>query len=400
MPVRMTAHWLERDLKPPKEGREEHFDEDVAGLLIRVTATDKRSWYLMYRKRGDLKRYRKALGPYPVVTLKKAREDARAFLSAITKGADPDEIREDEKRQDETEGPYFKDLAAAFIEKYAKVRKKSWREDQIRLKGIVLPALGSKKAKIIKRKDIVQLINDIHDGGAPIQANRTLALVRKIYNWAIERDILETSPCYMVKCPGKEQQRDRVLSEDEIRVVWACFDGLDALFGAFFKLRLLTAQRGGEVRSMAWADVDLDSGWWTIPPDQAKNGLSHRVPLSAAAVDLLEGIKPPRGGSAWVFPSSNPRTVGRPITENLLQASARSIVKASGVDFVMHDLRRTAASYMASAGVPRLVISKVLNHVEPGVTRVYDRHSYDAEKRQALEAWAARLNGILGDAKG
>ena len=146
--------------------------------------------------------------------------------------------------------------------------------------------------------------------------------------------------------------------------------------------------------SMAWSDVDEGEGWWTIPAERAKNGLSHRVPLSNLASAVLEDVKQHGNGSPWVFPSQRQ---GRHLGQ-MVQASYR-IRHRSGVNFVPHDLRRTAASCMTGMGVSRLTVSKILNHVERGVTAVYDRHSYDSEKRRALEAWARRLEEIVARKK-
>lgn len=158
-------------------------------------------------------------------------------------------------------------------------------------------------------------------------------------------------------------------------------------------LRLLTAQRGGEIESMAWKDLDLENGWWTIPGEIAKNGLAHRVPLTSMALQLLNQLQPISGDRRWVFPS--PTVQGQHITN--VQKAAIRVKQRSGVeDFVLHDLRRTAASYMASGGVSRLAIAKVLNHADPSVTAVYDRHSYDPEKRNALERWEEKLMEIVG----
>lgn len=184
-----------------------------------------------------------------------------------------------------------------------------------------------------------------------------------------------------------------------------------------FKLRLVTAQRGGEIESMRWQDIDLEAGWWTIPAEYSKNNLSHRVPLSQMALDILldhkktidvdlekAKQKAERSGNKayyeikkkkyadWVFPS--PVYKGGHIT-NVQKAAARVKMNSGIEDFKLHDLRRTAASMMAGSGIPRLVVSKILNHVEQGVTRVYDRHSYDSEKRAALDKWARRLGAIL-----
>jgi integrase len=146
--------------------------------------------------------------------------------------------------------------------------------------------------------------------------------------------------------------------------------------------------------SMAWSEVDESGGWWTIPAERAKNGLSHRVPLSSLAQAVLKDVKQRCNQLPWVFPSQRR---GRHL-EQMVQAAYR-IRNRSGVDFVPHDLRRTAASYMTGMGISRLTVSKILNHAERGVTAVYDRHSYDAEKRQALEAWARRLDEIVASKK-
>ncbi len=158
---------------------------------------------------------------------------------------------------------------------------------------------------------------------------------------------------------------------------------------ATFRMRLMTAQRGVEVLKMRWRHVDGD--WWTIPADVAKNGLTHRVPLAPQALALLDKLRPLTGNSAWVFAS--PRKPGRHIVA--VQKAAERIAKRSEVEFVPHDLRRTVASCMTSMGISRLVVSKLLNHVESGVTALYDRHSYDPEKAEALIAWAGKLEAIL-----
>jgi integrase len=226
---------------------------------------------------------------------------------------------------------------------------------------------------------------------APIMANRVLALVRKMFNFAIEREWLEVNPCHLVKAPGEEKQRDRVLSEDEIRLVWKALDDESPLIAVLFKVRLLTAQRGGEVHGAAWSEFDLARGWWTIPADRSKNGLAHRVPLSPQAVRILKPWRQAADDSPWVFPSS--RKTGPHIAH--AQKAIERVVRASGVNFRGHDLRRTAASLMVGAGVPRLVVSKILNHVETGVTAVYDRHGYDLEKRAALDFWGKRVDQIV-----
>src|SRR5208282_3151798 len=202
------------------------------------------------------------------------------------------------------------------------------------------------------RRDIIALLDDIVARGAPIQANRTLEIVRKLFNWAVGRDVLGANPCYRILKPSNENRSDRVLTEEEIRVVWAALEGEVPLTAATFKLRLLTAQRGAEVLAMRWNQIS--NGWWTIPADVAKNGLAHRVPLSPQALAFLAEISPLRDGSEWVFPGA--RGEGHRVA---IHKAHNRIRHRSGVSFVPHDLRRTAASHMTSLGIDRLVVSKI-----------------------------------------
>ena len=232
----------------------------------------------------------------------------------------------------------------------------------------------------------------------PVMANRCLAYVRKMYNWALSKDLVEFNPISAIPRPGAEQQRDRILSEDEIRALWTALDSEKPIMAATFRIRLLTAQRGGEVHAMRWKDIDGE--WWTIPSEVSKNKLSHRVPLSPQALEVLNEIKEitnsmdekmKRERSEWVFP--NPADRSEHVYS--IQKLAQRVRRNSKVSYRAHDLRRTAASMMAKMGVPRLVIGKILNHVEPGVTKVYDRYSYDREKQEALNAWGDRLAAII-----
>jgi integrase len=262
----------------------------------------------------------------------------------------------------------------------------------------LLPEFGSKKAKDISRRD-VRLFLERKAQTAPIMANRTRALLKKIYNWAIMSEIVDANPVYLLPAPAKEHRRERVLTKDEIINVWNAINAdvrdsddshrkMKTLSAGIMKLRLLTAQRGAEVMSMEWSELELDTGWWTIPAKKTKNGLSHRVYLAPPALAIIQDMKAAVDDaySRYVFPSPKADThINNP------QKALQRIQKATNIDFVGHDFRRTAASMMTSMGIPRFTVKKILNHVEPEITAVYDRYSYDAEKREALESWAKRL---------
>lgn len=373
-------------IKAPSKGRAEYWDKNKEGFGIRVSATGAKSWFTMYWHKGRLRRH--TLGTFPKMTLADAYEKARQSLHQAENGLDPAGEKRAE-RQAET----FGDLAEDYMRLHAKRKKRHWKPDQQKLELDVLPKWKNLKAKEITRRDVIQLVDGIVERGAPIQANRVFALIRKIFNFAISRDIVAHNPCQAVPMPSKAQSRDRVLSADEIRNFWESAGKEDVYVASILKLRLLTAQRGGEIESMAWTDIDLNAAIWTIPAARAKNGLAHRVPLSKSALEILNRLAVSCKDSEWVFPS--PYVKGAHI-ENIQKAIQR-VRSREGleVDFVGHDLRRTAASHMASIGVPRLVISKILNHVETGVTSVYDRHSYDSDKREALNRWGDYLTQVI-----
>jgi integrase len=242
-------------------------------------------------------------------------------------------------------------------------------------------------------------------------ANRIRATLRKMFNWGILNEIVESNPVYLVPVPAKDRRRDGILTEDEIKTVWKALDKevrdankshrkRQGFTDGSLKLRLLTAQRGGEVVSMEWTEIDRD--WWTISGSKMKNGFTHRVPLTPLALRILEEMKSLAEGegkkkrplSRFVFPSPK----GDAPMVNPQNALER-IHAATEIAFRGHDLRRTAASMMTGMGIPRLIVSKILNHVEPGITAVYDRTSYDKEKREALGQWNKRLMFIVSDLK-
>ena len=365
----------------------DYWDTHMRGFGVRISAQGRKSWVMRYRTSGRQRRL--TLGTFPSLGLAAARVAARRALGEVARGDDPAATKQAEHR-----AGTFRELADLYLEKHAKRRKRSWRADERMLNVELLPVLGATRAKDVTRREVRALIEAVAHRGAPILANRTLALVRKVFNFGLDQEFpgLEGNPCARITPPGVEQRRDRVLTPDEIKRVWTALDRVHPLTAAVFRLRLLTAQRGGEVLGMQWDELNLGDEkdcWWTIPTERSKNKLPHRVPLSPPVVEILTGLT--TGASSWVFPSPT-------VKDQRIRYSTKAMAKVrerSGVDFVAHDLRRTAASMMASAGVNRVVIGKILNHAEPGVTAVYDRHSYDAEKRSALEAWARLLDGIL-----
>lgn len=388
MRVKLTAQFVE-SIKAPERGQIDYWDARTPGLGLRVSQGGKRTWTLFYRVSGRMRRL--TIGPYPVIGLADARQLASASLREVHHGSDPADAKRAARAADT-----FGELAALYLERHAKVEKRSWPEDERIIDHELLPPWKNRKAGEIKRADAIDLLDRIVERGAPVQANRVKALVSKIFNFGIRRGLVEANPAYGIGAPGgKEQQRDRVLSEDEIRRVWAALDGESPKVAAIFRLAFLTAQRKSEVTGMRWDEIDLDGACWTITAERSKNKLSHRVPLGPQAVAILRELKAGAGeGAREVFPGGKYGSTHGLALTNLQKPTVR-IKEGSGVDFRFHDLRRTAASHMTGIGISRLLVSKILNHVESGITAVYDRHGYDGEKRAALLKWDNHLARIL-----
>ncbi|WP_027715355.1 site-specific integrase [Desulfuromonas sp. TF] len=323
------------------------------------------------------------------------------------------------KAEERLKAPTVAELADEYLTRYAKMRKRSWEEDERILKRDVIPAWGRRKAADITKRDINLLLDRIIDRGAPVMANNTFKIIRRMFNYAVEKDILVYSPALGVKLPSPKVERERVLSEDEIKVLWSRLDepslAMSPEVRRALKLVLVTAQRPGEVIGMNGSEID--GRWWTVPTGRAKNKKAHRVYLTDLALELIGDTT----GEGYVFPSPRKATgqhilrhaLSRAIVNNCPSGCVNNCAscendgcKEDGKEveekntlgvahFTPHDLRRTAATFMAEAGEMDEVIDAVLNHVKEGVKKVYNLYRYDKEKRVALEAWERKLKAIV-----
>ena len=369
------------------------------GLVLRVTPKGSKTWSLSYRRKSDGKKRRVTIGNLEEYGLAAIKVRAAELRVAIAKSADPagEKIA---ARMAET----LSELLDTYLTDHAKSHKRSWREDERIFRQDVKPAIGHIKARELRRTDVLAMLNAIRDRGSPIMANRTLAAIRRAYSWAVGESLVEHNPCSGIANRGVETVRTRVLSSEEIRRLWSDLNGARMADQIKLALRiaLVTGQRIGEVLSMERSDIDHDKAKWNIPAEKSKNGLAHSVPLSSLAISLVDQAEIREG--ALLF-QSRPR---KPVDgEKALDASSvahalRRCLPALGFadnPFRVHDLRRTAATGMAELGIAESTIARVLNHKsEIGKTitgRVYIQHGYESEKRQALEAWAARLTEIV-----
>lgn len=376
-------------LKAPAADRAEYFDRTLPGFGVRVGAGGRKTFIVFYRVPGRRTLRRQSLGTYPQTSLATARKAAQDALRKTDVGRDP------AAEQKTAKAHTFDALAMLYLERHAKRKKRSWPADA-RMIRQELDVWSGRPVTALRRQDVHDLLDGIVDRGAPILANRVLSLVSKILNFGLGLDgWIEANVAAKIPKPSPEQSRTRVLSESELRATWMHLDqkppktmpAVDRrrweLARAALKLRLITAQRGNEVLSMRGRD--LDGAWWTIPADVAKNKLPHRVFLSKPALAIVKGLR-----------------AEQPDDDAYLFAGIRGASKRRGTldgldvhDVRPHDFRRTAATLMTSGGVPRLVVSMILNHVDKSITAVYDRASYDLDKQSALTWWATKLESVI-----
>jgi integrase len=396
--LKLTSRTVE-NAKPPAFGRIEYWDAALPGFGLRVTDKGAKSWTVLYRAHGRLRRA--TLGSYPTLPLAEARDRAREVLRDVEKGMDPAAAKAQNRR---AEADLFQAVAAEFIERHAKPNNRTWQRQDRDLKREFVSVWRGRPISGIAKRDILEALDKIAARASPRRANRYLALLKKLFNWCAERGYLETSPAANIKPLAREVSRDRVLSDDELLQVWRGCEAAGWPFGDLIRLLILSAQRLGEVSSMQWRDVDLDKSVWTVPAAIAKNGAANEVPLSAAALAILSGL-PPLGREGFVFPalngSRNPVSGFSKAKARLDREIAAALARAGQPampPWRLHDLRRTAASRMAQFGISPHVIEKVLNHTTgsfAGVAGVYNRYGYGPEKRHALETWAGHVERLI-----
>jgi integrase len=397
MPQKLTE-LLVANVKPPATGRRMLWDALLPGFGLRVTDKGAKSWVVMYRLGGrQAARQRLTLGKYPALSLANARAHARDTLEEVAKGNDPAAA----KAEDETRRNTIDAVCDEFIERYAKPRNRSWKETKRILDMYVKPEWGAQLMTDITRRHVIALLDAMVDRGAPVMAKQTHSTVRKLFNWAVDRDVIPASPCIRIPPPARAKDRDRVLSDDELRSVWVGCDRLGWPFGQVVRLLILTGQRREEVATMRWPDIDFDAACWTLPRSSTKNNRAHEVPLAPAALSILKAL--PKLHDELVFTTNGRVPVaGFSMAKRRLD-TAVAAQRADGnlpsiVDWHLHDLRRTMASGMARLRVAPHVIEKVLNHQTgaiSGVAAIYNRHNYQDEKRQALETWSSYVSDLI-----
>jgi integrase len=370
------------------------------GFGVRVTAAGARAFILNYRLRG--REHRFTIGAYPDWSVLKAVREARSLRQRIDRGENPIE--------DRTPSPATAIVGSvldAFVAQHVRNKNQPLRsadEYESAFKRLVKPRIGKLGIYEVRRSHVIKMLDEIEHTNGPVMADRTLAYLRKAFNWYAIRDDLFSAPVVrgMGRIEPRDRARTRVLSDEEIRAIWSALGQLGT-FGAFVRMLLLTAQRQGEVARMSHKEIDGD-GIWIIPAERYKTKRPNFVPLSKAALAVIEA-QPQFDDCDYVFPSRAKTPYSRSgkskakVDKAVLAAMKTQAKKGAKVaplpNWTLHDLRRTAKTLMVRAGVRPDISERVLGHVIAGVEGTYDRHSYADEKRDALEKLAAMIERIL-----
>lgn len=421
MRKQLTEAMIEK-LAPPPTGRVEIFDTVVPALALRVSKSGVKSFVVRARIRGQSAPIRLTVGDARGMKLAAAREAASDLLRACRAGDDPRPSKEP-AAPPPSDALRWERVVETFIEKHARKNRTGGETERL-LAGRVTPAWRGKLIGEITRADVVTLLDDVEETSV-YRANRVLAAVRKLFNWAMLRGLVDTTPIVPGMAREGEVARTRFLTFDEIRLVWLAADRIGAPFGPLVKFLLVTIQRRGEVANAQWASLDVEhERLWTMTPEETKAARTHLVPLTDLALSILEAqplIDDPdlaaearerglnRSSAVYAFTTTGRSPIsGFGKAKEQLDAEILAIMREEAVAagkeaeavkplpyWRFHDLRRTGATHLEDAlGVPPHIVGSVLNHAPAGykgVTAVYTRGTLIYERRRALVAWARLL---------
>jgi integrase len=360
---------------------------EVPGLYVRVRESGRKTFTIVGRNPNNKQLWREVKGALVAEPFDDVFKKAREGIQRLQAGQEPFEAPAKTKT--------VADVIDNFLARWVRVKLRSIAEYERALLKQVVPAIGKTGIHNLKRSHINDMLDKIEDEHGPVQADRTLAYLRKALNWYAVGDDKFVPPIVpgMSRTSGKERARDRVLTDDEIRVIWPCLSGT---FGGLCKTLLLTAQRRTEVAGMRWDEIDA-ADVWSIPASRYKTKHPHFVPLSPAARAVID-LQPRIAGSPFVFSgrTGTGHFVGYSKSKPALD---KAVTAANGgvslPNWTLHDLRRTARSLMSRVKVVADVAERTIGHAIPGVRATYDKHDFLDEKRDALVRIAAEIERIL-----
>ncbi len=386
---------------------------DGKGLYVRCYPSGRKVFVFRYTISGRTRWME--LGDYPLMSLTDARQKAAESKAKVRNTIDPIEEFESEKIQKELQSQQLKkkhEIQRNTVSKVAHDYYKRHVDTQFKCPGEwmgmlnknILPFIGDIPVKEVKRSQIAHLLNAIVDRGSRVRANRTLAVVKQIFRYAVEQGHIDASPAAIItrkSVGGTEASRERALTFEDISHFWHVLDDLNKCAASWqtqytFKWLLLTGQRVGETLLTEWTHIDWENRLWNLPKENTKAERQHTVHLSNYAIQLLTDIKPLSGESKYIFPSpSNPQ---KPITVRSVSRTLNRLFERNYLDmeiFTPHDIRRSVATRLGDLKIPPHVIEKILNHKMTGVMAVYNRQEYMPERTEALDNWSSSLQQLV-----
>ena len=347
-------------------------DADVRGLGVRVTDKGLRTFILLARFPGFSNPTRRALGEYPTLSLEKARAKAQRWREMIAAGKDPKHEEERAKlgelrKQKNT----FAAVAEEFIARHV-TGQRTAKSTARQMRNELISEWGSRPITEITRDDVVTLIETIADRPAPYMAHLVLGHIRSLFNWAINRGSygLESSPCDRLRPAiliGAKEPRQRVLADEELVALWRAFDQLGYPFGPLHRILLLTGMREREVADARWSEIDLKKKLWTVPPERFKSNATHLIPLTDQLVEILEALpRFTRGDYLFSFSLGEKPVSGFSIAKKQLDRLMTADLGTAPAPWVVHDIRRTVRTRLASLRVPDMVAEMVIGHGRRG----------------------------------
>jgi integrase len=384
--ISFTAARLEKITCPAGQERVWTRDAKCPGLQLMTTSAGTKAFYLRRKVNGRSERIR--LGEYPALSIDEARNCVARLSGQIASGDNPADDRR-ARRGEIT----LDDLFARYIDDYAKAHKRTWQDDQEQFDRY-LSEWKSRRLSSITRHD-VQTLHATIGKQHKYAANRLLALLSAVYNFAPDIGYAGTNPAKGIK-RFRENSRERFLQPDEMpRFLAALDDHPDQLIADVFRVLLFTGARRSNVQAMRWADVSFGSRTWTIPHEQAKGGDAMTVYLSDAALAVLRRRWSERTeGDLYVFPGYG--KTGH-IVE--LKAAWKEILNRAKVEGVrVPARRRTYGSWLPAGGASLPMIGKALGHKSQQTTAIYARLNINPIKGIVDTATGAMLATVAAPA--
>lgn len=361
------------------------WDSEVSGFCFRTSPSGKQSFAFQFRSasgQGKLK-----IGSYPAMTIDEARKIARKHRVFVDSGGNPSHERK-AARQAATVADY----AEIYLGQYARKKQlasTTVKEAQRALLKFVFPKLGARKLETIRTSEITSLMASVHEVSGPGQANRVKAVLSKMFNLAIQDQVVTFNPCIAVENYSIERRWDHLSPKQAAALLAACDAYDDQVAANVVRLLLFTGARLREVLKAEWAQFDLEAGFWTKPSAHTKSRRVHRLALPDPALAIVREMQLNPLSKRWLFPGRDPEKH----RADFKRPWASILVLAGIGHWRCHDLRRTTASIMLSEGADITVIGKTLGHTQMQTTLSYSFLNSDAQRNGLSKAVVAMRAG-------